>query len=39
MQEHHSAKGERIRYANSLWIREGQVEIEQDFLQKSVDYY
>ena len=34
-----SAKGERMRFANSLWIREGQVEIEQDFLQKSADYY
>lgn len=34
-----SAKGERMRFANSLWIRENQVEIVQDFLQKSADYY
>ncbi len=34
-----SAKGERMHFANSLWIREDKIEIEQDFLQKSADYY
>ncbi len=34
-----SDKGERVRFANSLWIRDDKVEIEQDFLQKSADYY
>ena len=34
-----SSKGERMHLANSLWIREDKMNVEQDFLQKSTDYY